>query len=276
MGPLAPTASCRGLAPALATAAASTSRKHSSGATSCSVQRPLSTHHPFLAASAATSEARREAPMPGAPARKRMPPVEGHPDVQALLLAADEAVAGAEDRGCRRCLTGRHFVQPEAVGEALQLVTAAIAELHFCRRTDQLANDLGDEDLAALGLARHARCDVHGGAEEIARLLHHLAGVDPDADLQLALRILLAVFGDRALDSDAALDRVPAGTEADHDAVTEALDPSAGVLADLLLDDRFVGFHDLVGEGEASTREHLGRAFDVGEHDGHRAFALAG
>src|SRR4029077_821920 len=46
------------------------------------------------------------------------------------------------------------------------------------------------------------------------------------------------------------------------------------VLGDLVFDDPFVRLHDLVREREASARKHLGRAFDVGEHDRHGAFAL--
>src|SRR6266851_2310341 len=237
-GPLAPTASCIGLAAALATAAVSASRKEASGATSC--------------------------------------PVERHPDVEALLLAADEAIAGGQGRSLRGSHDPCHIVQAEAVRESLELVTATIVELHLRDGTHQVPYDFGDQDLAALGLAGHARGHVDGGAEDVARLLDHLAGVETDADLELALRILLAVFGDSALNRDGAFDCMPARPEADHDSVAKAFDAATRMLCDLLLDDRFVRLHDLVREREASARKHLGRALDVGEHDRHRALALAG
>src|SRR5216684_9423926 len=124
-------------------------------------------------------------------------------------------------------------MQPEAVRESLQLVAAAITELHLRDGPDQVADDLGDQDLAAPGLAGHARGDVDRGAEDVTRLFDDLAGVDADADLQLPLGILFAVLGDGALDLDRAFDRMPGGTEADHDAVTEALDAAACMLGDL-------------------------------------------
>src|SRR6185312_4883941 len=126
-----------------------------------------------------------------------------------------------------------------------------------------------------LGLARDARRHVDSGAEDVTSLLDDLAGVDADADAELALRVLLAVLGDASLDLDRAFDGVAARAEADHDAVAETLYAAAGVLADLLFDDRLVRLHDLVREGEAPARQHRGRALDVGEHDRHRALGLA-
>src|SRR5260370_417485 len=165
---------------------------------------------------------------------------------------------------------------PAAVWDAICLAPAGIVDSHLPHGTNKVPYDCGDQDLAALGLAGHARGHVDGGAEDIARLLDHLAGVETDADLELALRILLAVFGDSALDRDGAFDCMPARPEAHHDPVAEAFDAATRMLCDLLLDDRFVGLHDLVREREASARKHLGRALDVGEHDRHRALALAG
>src|SRR6185312_1394148 len=114
-----------------------------------------------------------------------------------------------------------------------------------------------------LGLARDARRHVDSGAEDVTSLLDDLAGVDADADAELALRVLLAVLGDASLDLDRAFDGVAARAEADHDAVAETLDAAAGVLADLLFDDRLVRLHDLVREGEAPARQHRGRALGL-------------
>jgi len=143
-------------------------------------------------------------------------------------------------------------VQPPAVGEALELVPPAKLELHLRDRADELAHDLRDQDLAAFRLARHAGCDVDRGTEDVAALLDHLAGVEADADAELSLRVLLAVFGDRLLDVERAFHPVTRGAEADHEAVAETLDAPARVLADLLVDDRLVSPHDLVRSGEAT------------------------
>src|SRR5260370_608982 len=157
---------------------------------------------------------------------------------------------------------------------ALQLVVAGVGEVNVGPGPHQLANDLGNEHLPALGLARHARGHVDSRAEEVARLLDDLAGVDADADPEPAVWVRLAVVGDRSLDVERALDRVPRRAEAHHHAVAETLDAPSRVLGDLLADDGLVGLHDLVRLGEAARRQQVGRAFDVGEHDRDRAFGL--
>ena len=200
--------------------------------------------------------------------------VERHPDVQPFLLAVDESVTGGEHPRRFLHLAGRDLVQPPAVGESLQLVASAKLELHLVDRADELAHDIGDENLATLRFARHPRGDVDGRAKDVAGLLDHLAGVEADADPKLSLRILLAVLRDRALDVDRALHAMARGAEADHEAVAESLDPPPGVLADLLVDYGLVRFHDLVRGREASRREQPRRLLDVGEHDGHGAFGL--
>ena len=191
------------------------------------------------------------------------------------MLAIDEPLAGRQHLRHLFCFTRRDLVQTPSVWESLQLVTAAELELHLRYRADELAHDLRDQDLAALGLAGDASRHVDRGAEDIARFLHHLAGVDPDPDAQLSLGVLLAVLGDRLLDVQRALDAMPRGAEADHETVAETLDPSACVLADLLIDDRLVRLHDLVGGRETARGEKARRLFDVGEHDRDRALGLA-
>ena len=200
--------------------------------------------------------------------------VEHHADVKAFLLAVDEAVAGLQYARCFLDLARRDLMQPPPVGEALQLVASSNRELHLRHGSDQLADDLRDEDLAAPGLTRNAGRDVDGSPEDVARLLHHLAGVEADADPDLSLRVLLAVRRDRRLNVERAFHAVPHGAEADHESVAEALDPAACVVGNLLVDDRLVGLHDLVRLGETSGREHPGRVLDVGEHDGHGSLCL--
>lgn len=99
-------------------------------------------------------------------------------------------------------------MQPPSVGESPELVAAAVVELHLRYRADELAHDLRDEDLSTLGLAGHPRGDVDRGAEDVAAFLDHLPGVETDAYAQLALRVVLAVLGDRLLDVERALDAV--------------------------------------------------------------------
>ena len=161
------------------------------------------------------------------------------------------------------------------VRKSLQLVAAPEIELHLGHGSDQLAHDLGNENLSALGLPGDARRDVDRRTEDVTAFLDHLAGVEADADAKLPFRIELAVVGDRLLDVQRALDAVPGGAEADHEAVAEALDPPARVLGDLVLDDRLVRLHDLVRGGEAPGGQEARRLLDVREHDRDRALGLA-
>ncbi len=71
-----------------------------------------------------------------------------------------------------------------------------------------LLDRVGDDDLAGLGLARHAVRGVHRGAEHVARLDHDRAEVaaDPDRDL-LALDLEVRVAGDGRLHLDRGVDR---------------------------------------------------------------------
>ncbi len=202
--------------------------------------------------------------------------VQDEANVELLLGATHEAVArGGDDRGDRgRHLAGCRLVQAPPVWESLQLVVAAVREVDLGHWPDQLPHDLGDEYLTALGLARDPRGHVDGCAEDVARLLDDLTGVDADADPKPSVWVRLAVVGDRALDGERALDRMPRRAEAHHHAVAEALDAPSSVLGDHLADDGLVGLHDLVRLGEAARREQVGRAFDVCEHDRDGAFCL--
>ena len=202
--------------------------------------------------------------------------VEDEADVELLLVAPHETIPMGDGRGDdgRHLARGR-LVEAPSVGEALQLVVPAIGEVDLGHRPDQLAHDLGDEDLPALGLACDARGHVDCRAEDVARLLDDLTGIDADADPELAVWVCLAVVGDRTLDVKSALDCVPGGAEAHHHAVAQTLDATARVLVDRLADDGLVCLHDLVGLGEAAGRQQVGRALDVREHDGDRSFRLA-
>src|SRR5207249_1409082 len=81
--------------------------------------------------------------------------VQHEADVESLLVAADEAVARGDDVGDQsRHLAGGRLVQAPPVWESLQLVVAAIREVDLDHGPDQLADDLGDENLPAFRPAR--------------------------------------------------------------------------------------------------------------------------
>ena len=119
-------------------------------------------HHPSLSpgvgghlgGEARGSDARRAGDQDHA-ARAGRGAVEHEANVHLLLVAADEGVDRVVyDRDGGGLDAGARLVQAPPVGEALQLVGAAVGELDLGDRADQLPDDLGDEDLAAPRLAR--------------------------------------------------------------------------------------------------------------------------
>src|SRR5260370_34903116 len=116
-------------------------------------------------------------------------------------------------------------MQPPPVRESLELVAPAEVELHLSDGADELPDHLRNQDLAAPCLAGYAGRNVDRGAEDVARFLDHLAGVDADADADLPLRVLLAVLSDRPLDVARAFDTGAARSETAHEAVAESLGP---------------------------------------------------
>ena len=64
--------------------------------------------------------------------------------------------------------------------EALELGVARILELQALADA-QVGDDVGDQDLARLGLGAQPGGELDGGAEQVVRLLDRLAGGDADA-----------------------------------------------------------------------------------------------
>ena len=131
-----------------------------------------------------------------------------------------------------------------------------------------LLDRIRDDDLAGLGLARHAVRRVYRGAENVAGLDHDRAemAADPDRDL-LALDLEIRVAGDRRLHLDRGIDRGVAVCERRHDLVAHGLDHGAAVLLGRAA-------HDLDADRDLVARRNVAQDFeqpraadDVGEEN---------
>ena len=67
--------------------------------------------------------------------------------------------------------------------EALQRHRRTLVQLELIARFDELGQQRRHQDLAAQGGRADASGEVDVLAEEVALLLHGLAGVEPDADI---------------------------------------------------------------------------------------------
>ena len=124
---------------------------------------------------------------------------------------------------------------------------------------------------AALRVARDALRCVDRRAERMAAPLKHLAHVEPDADADVLRGVLAAVLFQRLVDRDGAGDRLPGREEGDHEAVADRVDLAPAVLGDRLADDAAVALDRLSCDLVAHAMGEVGRAHDVGEHQGEDA-----
>src|SRR5206468_758886 len=76
------------------------------------------------------------------------------------------------------------------------------------------------------------------------------------------------VSGERQLDRDRALERAARGVERRHEAVAQALQLRAAVLAEPLADDGVVRAQELLGRGVAEALRERRRPDQIGEEDG--------
>src|SRR3990170_1324891 len=70
------------------------------------------------------------------------------------------------------------------VGDALQLVLAALLERHARRRASQTPDSVRHQHLARSGGACDTRRDVHRAAVDVVPLADDVAGVDAEVQLQ--------------------------------------------------------------------------------------------
>jgi hypothetical protein len=158
-----------------------------------------------------------------------------------------------------------------AVGEPLEPVPAPVDEGEFGPRAGQLPDDLGDQDLAALGPAGDPGRGVHRLPVEVVTLDHDLAGVDSDADLYFVARRGGVALRQADLDGPCASQRLADGGEGDHEPVAERLDLPAVVGGHTAPHDLLMSPQDPVGDRVSPFRAQVGRPLDVTEQDRDRA-----
>src|SRR5262249_45954316 len=110
---------------------------------------------------------------------------------------------------------------------------ASIAGAHP-EPVDDVADGLGDQDLAGTGRGADARGEVDRPAEEIAGLADRRAEVDADADLDPGSRLRAVAPVERPLHRHRAGDGGSGGAEGESEAVALGLDDVPTVELDLL------------------------------------------
>ena len=128
----------------------------------------------------------------------------------------------------------------------------------------EVAHDLGDEDLTGLCPVADAGGELDGAAEVVVVLGDGLAGVEADADADLAARQV-------ALDLEASVDGAHGAREGGEDAVAGVFDFVAAVGGEGGADSLVVAVEDLLGFGVAEGLGELSGGLEVGEEEGTQA-----
>ena len=157
-------------------------------------------------------------------------------------------------------LAGRH--RP---GQAAQLDVAqgqermAVAAAHD-------ADEVGGQDLAAVGARAQAHGLDHGQPEAVPALAGDVAERDADTDVERLVGIAVAAL-DALLQPDGAGDRGGGAAEDGHQAVAGRLDLLAAVLLDGLAQQAEELAPEVVGGGGPQARRGGGRPDEVGDED---------
>ena len=142
---------------------------------------------------------------------------------------ADFSGAGAGAGFAWRGLADFERIDPDRLGDVLELGRAEIGDREIEPPLDLPIGVLGETDRAGLGDALQARGDIDAVAHQVAvRLLDHVAQMNADAELDPALGRHARVALDHAvLHFDRAAHRVDHAAELDEAAVAGALDDAA-------------------------------------------------
>ena len=206
--------------------------------------------------------------------RERALPVVEHELRSEVAQPDAELLLQFGDRGDRRQHAGRLAVLPEHFEDGDFLVLAARnRNIDPARHGAPLVGHalldcVRDDDLAGLGLARHAVRRMYRGAEHVAGFDHDRAemAADPDRDL-LALDFEIRMPGDRRLHLDRGVDGRIAVDKRRHDLVAHGLDDGAAVLLGRAAHDLDAD-RDLVARDDVTQHfEQPGAADDVGEEN---------
>ena len=128
------------------------------------------------------------------------------------------------------------------------------------------ADEVGGQDLAAVGARAQAHGLDHGQPEAVAALAGDVAERDADADVERLVGIAVAAL-DALLQPDGAGDRGGGAAEDGHQAVAGRLDLLAAVLLDGLAQQAEELAPEVVGGGGPEARRGGGRPDEVGDED---------
>jgi hypothetical protein len=153
-----------------------------------------------------------------------------------LALGTLSRIAG--EGGPRRASDGvgeglAHPVDPDRLGDVLDLLLAQIVEGQRQLVADLVARGAGEADRPGLGERFQPGGDVDPVAEQVAAVDNHIADMDADAELH---RLVGGAGGilcrDRRLDRDRTRRRIDRTGEVGDDAVAGGVEDAPAMLAD--------------------------------------------
>src|SRR4051794_37353553 len=86
--------------------------------------------------------------------------------------------AASKGRGSRRTRLTRHGVEPMRAGKTFEFDITTLVELNVVMVAHRIAHHLADKNLAAVGLACHARRHSDVTSEQIIAATYRLTGMD--------------------------------------------------------------------------------------------------
>ena len=192
-------------------------------------------------------------------------------EVGDLRGAPDEVETSRIERsGGRRRRVSRFpsdFVDVDRFAQTLQRSPAERTELHLTATFDEVADEIGREDLTGSGGVAEAACDHDGPAEVVALVSDRLADVQADPHPAVGRRGVDEGGRDCGLNRAGRYDRLDRAGERDHQAVTQRLDRPPTVRSGGVADKAEVRAPQLLGPVVADALHCLCRGHQVGEQD---------
>src|SRR5215472_2422909 len=164
--------------------------------------------------------------------------------------------------------SGRHAIDPDGLGDVLQVLLAEILELERELALHLALYAARDVDRAGLRHGLEPGRDIDAVAKEIAPFDHDVAEIDPDPEYDPLILRDIGIGGFHgALQLDSACDGIHRAAEFDQDAIAHQFDDAAVKLADHRLEDlgaaalerreraRLVALHETAISGHIGSQD---------------------
>jgi hypothetical protein len=183
------------------------------------------------------------------------------------------AFVGGQRRRQRQRLGGRRFphdlVRGNGRRESFERQGAGVAKCEVAARADEAADEIGEQDLPALGTIAQPLGNDHGRTEVVVLVPNGLADVQADTHLQVLRALPVVVPVHRLLHRDGTADGIHRAGKGHHEAVTEILHFLPAARGHRVAQQPKVGAPHLLRRIVTQPLEQLGRVDEVGEEQRH-------